>query len=104
MTDDRELLVSAAWAAGIDIFWAVAAGYELRTGGVWNPLTDDGDRYRLAKKLDIRIHFGPAHVTYAVNGISRILRWPEDASDDSYAIVRAAAEIGMSMPGNPAQK
>lgn len=64
------------------------------TAVLWNPLTDDGDRYRLAKKLDIRIHFGPAYVTYEAAGVCGVVRWPEDEPNDARAIVRAAAEIG----------
>jgi hypothetical protein len=91
--NDRELLELAAKAAGITHTPSLAAACRgERTW--WNPLTDDGDRYRLAKKLDIRLHFGPQYVTYVANGIAGTVRWPEDEADDARAIVRAAAEIG----------
>jgi hypothetical protein len=50
---DRELLERAAKAAGIDVI----CGHDelgLYPGGMvgpWNPLTDDGDAFRLAVKL-----------------------------------------------------
>lgn len=107
MTTDRELLELAAKAADID--YAVDeddepirygdGGYRLGwAAGAWNPLTDDGDRYRLAKKLGIHLHFLQQYVTYGANGIAGIVRWPEDEKNDAYAIVRAAAVIGKSMP------
>jgi hypothetical protein len=64
----------------------------------WNPLTDDGDRYRLAKALNIRLHFGANYLTCCVGGIARVVSWPEDAKDDAYAVVQAAALIGEAMP------
>ena len=98
---DRELLELAAKACG----WTVVrdgdeAGSVLLCGiqHSWNPLHSDGDRYRLAKRLDIRIHFGPQYVTCVADGICRCIRWPEDVSDDAYAIVTAAAKMGKGMP------
>jgi hypothetical protein len=90
---DRELLEAAA----------KAAGYEFRVetyrddfqvlvgGGLWNPLTDDGDSLRLAVKLNID-HGNP--------GMRLSIDWQPGA--DPYAatrraIVRAAAEIGRTM-------
>lgn len=107
MTDERELLELAAKAAGLEYHWVKVEGGQLmqasepgsRSEESWNPITDDGDRYRLAKKLDMRIHFAPGYVTYLnPYGKCGVLRWPEDAADDAYAIVIAAAEIGRSMP------
>ena len=105
---DRELLELAALAAGVECdakgpFTSVSR-YDLYNGIhtvdlPWNPLTDDGDRYRLAKQLDIHIHFGAGYITYLVSDTCRVLRWPEDATDDAYAVVSAAAEIGSSMKG-----
>ena len=111
MSADRELLELAAKAAGIELRWFSHVRMHTATGivdmepqlphiedKVWNPITDDGDRYRLAKKLDIRIHFGPCYVTYVSNNICGCVNWPENAKDDAYAIVQAAAEIGKAMP------
>lgn len=97
MSTDRELLELAAKAAGIDLDGGVDEHgvYEEN----WNPITDGGVRYRLAKKLDILINFGSAYASfYKPDGTCGVMRWPEDAEDDVYAIVRAAAEIGRAMP------
>ncbi len=68
MTADRELLQSAAKAAGIDVVWRRVLGF----GGTpnegfyapdcrfWNPLTDDGDALRLAAALNIYLMIDPA--------------------------------------------
>ena len=93
---DHELLEMAAKAAGIadgDVF------YDMDNDKEWNPLTDDGDALRLAVKLEleIRVFNGRAHAT-ALN-----VRTIEPLTNDPYvatrrAIVRAAAELGKSMP------
>lgn len=99
--NDRELTEFAAKAAGYVGEWKYVEAYAGRTAGwyfvladhtIFNPLVDDGDRYRLAKKLDIRIHFGPQYVTFSVDGNGRVLMWPEDVINDVYAIVTAAAQ------------
>ena len=87
---DRELLELAAKAAGIDGWWGQPyLSFIKRSGGPWNPLTDDGDALRLAAKLYLWEAVRLAH---------------RDVSDvvDIYAatrraIVRAAAEIGKGM-------
>lgn len=104
MKTDRELLELAAKAAGIEITWEnshpqrVEYFRGLPNYFAWDPLTDDGDRYWLAKELGIRINFGPAYVTYFDGVKSGVIRWPEDEPNDARAIVRAAAEIGASLP------
>ena len=101
MSDDRELLMQAAKAAGISpILCYESARNCLHIGDrkrytLWRPLTDDGDALRLA----INLYF---HV--CVNGGDVEVRadhgtFMEQASDDTYAatrrcITRAAAEIG----------
>jgi len=102
---DKELLELAAKAAGcrIEYINATAGGYFWfpSDGKKWNPLTDDGDRYRLAKAAKLKIDFTTGEVT-----------GPEFKGDDGrmyrqiYAldseeeidrnIVRAAAEIARS--------
>jgi len=60
---DRELLELAAKAAGLRShtfceFWEGMAAYTLQDGwhgATWNPLTDDGDAFRLAVKLHMRV-------------------------------------------------
>jgi hypothetical protein len=60
---DRELLELAAKAAGIgwdrDLEVWYSSDSSIRTD--WNPLTDDGDAFRLAVKLNIQIAPDPAN-------------------------------------------
>lgn len=124
--DDKELLELAAKAAGMDSLdalewkknpdgtWNNYLDCEGRTWRVWNPLKDDGDALRLAVKLELTIE----RERYVVH-VSKIPT-PEQADNDErgeiisseslgmaalnpflrtrLAIVRAAAEIGKSMP------
>ena len=103
-TTDRELLEDAAKACGIKITWHGDVDpwcfAEVLPGIKWNPLTDDGDAFRLAVKLGLLID------TQYNNGVgvgsaSFEEVW-ESTSVEPYAatrraIVRAAAEIGRSM-------
>jgi hypothetical protein len=102
---DRELLGLAAKEAGITLDgWCSAdddgkAGFrDWTTGLIWNPLTDDGDAFRLAVKL--RILIDNCEVNYPINNTYYTL--PFTYGMDAYAatrraIVRAAAEIGKGM-------
>jgi hypothetical protein len=95
---DRELLELAAKAANVPSNVVGAApGYyncdELGFHCQWNPLTDDGDRYRLISKLKAIIDFD----TQMVMIKNICIRWPEDETNESRAVVRAAAEIGKYM-------
>lgn len=108
---DRELLVFAAKAAGVNGF-LVDAGLNIGSNAfpkVWNPLTDDGDALRLAVKLRINIE----HMADMGGRDFGINCWPrgrgdcgqsEDSDLSDYcaatrrAIARAAAEIGKAMP------
>lgn len=106
-TSDRELLELAAKAAGIDLGWENEIPY---TGmgsympAHWNPLTDDGDALRLAVKLRLEIYFfdGFGEVVAEHNTASYEPGREQYANDMNAAtrraIVRAAAEIGRSMP------
>ena len=104
---DKELLLLAGKVAGLGTpeycstkFWPVEGLHFKEQGfpqSTWNPLTDAGDRYRLAKKLDIRIHFGQNYVSYIAGNICGVIRWPEDVPDDAYAIVLAASRIGAAL-------
>lgn len=111
---DRELLELAAKAAGLRLhekgnadraryYPEVAALYafdelgRINTG--WNPLADDGDRYRLAKKLGISIDFNDCCAWKRLPDHSLIQEfWGGDCGDEAHAVVRAAAEIGKEMP------
>lgn len=119
---DRELLEMAAKAAGIPVpkntgwegissdgtFWW-SDDCEGRRTRSWNPITDDGDALRLAVKLHINIE----HLqTLAGRNFHEVSAWPVGRGDclavveiqgdqvaaTRRAIVRAAAEIGKSMP------
>ena len=92
MNTDRELLVKAAKAAGLQVI--CHASYP--QGGVyvddmeddWNPITDDGDALRLAVKLKLWTH----------SGMGNYHDQDEPYAATRLAIVRAAAEIGEAMP------
>jgi hypothetical protein len=106
--NDRELLELAAKAAGQE---RSAAGdlWSNARGQLWNPLTDDGDALRLAVKLGLQVFTSyPAGAdgtkgTGVLVGAELPPEFWSAHSDDPYAatrraIVRAAAEIGRSMP------
>lgn len=88
---DQQLLGLAAKAAGYVVRWyddslayGPTFGIEVESGNPsgfepWNPLEDDGDAFRLAFALGIRIH------------------WFGVIAEVRRAIVRAAAEIGKAM-------
>jgi len=104
---DRELLELAAKAAGLEIkaVWydttnvaliLIGAGNE----GLWSPLINDGDAFRLFVKLNLWIQFEETIDAWEYCGI----RASEPYGDDNNAatrraIVRAAAEIGKTMQG-----
>ena len=106
MTTDRELLEMAAKAARYQ--YAKHGGYIVVDGipGNWNPLTDDGDALRLAVRLKIDIEFDDWNGREIVTASQpeNFTGWlEEDSEPDPYAatrraIVRAAAELGKSMP------
>lgn len=99
---DKELLELAAKAAGIEIeenglHWNFTQDpAELRE---WNPLTNDGDAFRLAVSCGIEV----GNAQQYKRGVAMFYEkefWIEDK--DLYAatrraIVRAAAEIGKGM-------
>lgn len=102
---DRELLEMAAKAAGIGpvIGFAVEAG-ELMIGPrkhirYWNPIADDGSRYRLIKALKLGIDFTTQEVIYwkSCDPVPYTESFAADG-DDARAVLRAAAKIGRSMP------
>ena len=106
---DRELLIFAAKAAGLEYKAENYAeqgefphgwGMVTNLNGFWNPLTDDGDALRLAVKLNLLrgyIYEDEVSLSPSEHGII------EPCNGDPYsatrrAIVRAAAEIGKAMP------
>lgn len=99
---DRELLEAAARAAGYEVFSftadhvMVSANPNHRGFFAWNPLTDDGDRYRLLQALKMGIDFDAQSVIYTLDGSICEESFREDG-DDARAVLRAAAEIGRAM-------
>ncbi|WP_257757334.1 hypothetical protein [Burkholderia glumae] len=100
---DKELLELAAKAAAIvGTYVRVHQAYGdqwvegIDTGApvFWNPLTDDGDRYRLAKHLGISIDFSDCCAWKRFTS-GRLIQefWGGDCGDEAHAVVRAAAEI-----------
>ena len=106
MSDDKRLLELAARAAGMPIHVWGQKGQELvadmsNPAGhkLWNPLTDDGDAFRLAVKLRISVEqMAMEVIAYPADGTCAI-----EPNDDRYAatrraIVRAAAAIAEGQP------
>ena len=106
MKTDRELLGLAAKAAGYNIKWHdMKGGYEraLITPKLnekwWNPISDDGDAFRLAVKLKIDVLPMWGKDCVCVTGDGKHFeepRLPNELSSMRRAIVRAAAAIGES--------
>ena len=106
---DRELLEKAAKAAEVDWFRRTDGGMWLKSGGIWNPLTDDGDALRLAVNLVLDIEFVwddvPEETAIAnvrvtsIGGEACVFEELgfDPATATRRAIVRAAAEIGKEM-------
>jgi hypothetical protein len=104
---DRKMLELAAKAAGIRLEWDgdprdwQPMYYEGKTYHVWNPLTNDGDAFRLEVKLKLNIEFGERnqhewpHIVWVAPCFEPLRSDPY--ADTRRAIVRAAAEIGKGM-------
>ena len=107
MNNDRELLELAAKAAGeLTPDWYGNNAYFDGVLKRWNPLTDDGDALRLAVNLGMDIEFGiNGYAGTSASGwvdCEKVCQIDEKHGDDPAAatrraIVRAAAEIGMTM-------
>jgi hypothetical protein len=114
--DDRELLERAAKAAGLRIWWTEEyGGCFLRQAGcpvIWNPLTDDGDAFRLFVRLKFHVNIFKPWQDDLLNVPGFVEIWNDGDSDplvteyvDGHdyegatrrAIVRAAAQIGEKM-------
>ena len=97
---DRELLELAAMAVGLKE--GIGGAFWTKSGGIFDPLTDDGDALRLAVELGLIIDCEfRAAMPHNLKGSSD--DWKDgDEEHDPYAatrraIVRAAAEIGKGM-------
>ena len=123
MSTDRELLEAAAKAAGLDLShpwneemrWPMLVfsqgdarlfpGLVVKVGGDthdtgWNPISNDGDAFRLAVKLQISIEFGSCQDDAPVVWCShefgyreRSANFPDPLAATRRAIVRAAAAL-----------
>lgn len=101
---DRELLELAAKAAGY-VLQETEDGYECNfdDSRIWNPITDDGDAFRLMVKLRLQPRQGINLVSVLHPDFKRDDENYRDHNNDPLAatrraIVRAAAEIGRQMP------
>ena len=115
--NDRELLEMAAKAVGKKITkypdqdgkYRVFSGEDTGWGpGDWNPLMDDGDALRLATSIGLRVQIllndKPERTRVVFEDDDWICSYTEfhgerGASESTrLAIVKAAADIGISMP------
>lgn len=118
--NEREMLELAAKAVGYHVDFSLCASFDGETyythdrgwhdgNHWWNPLIDDGDALRMAAKLRLDLCWNENEGPWEFNA------WPQgggmgsnecpseghgddNASAMRKAIVRAAAEIGKSMP------
>lgn len=92
---DRELLEAAAKAADLTIGWDARGAYIVEhgvsgAGDVWNPLTNDGDAFRLLVRLGM---FWSPELSHYL-GLERFSgQERDDCSAHRRAIVRAAAAL-----------
>ena len=105
MNDERRMLECAAKAAGYEPCRMNDDGDALLLRGVqekWNPLTNDGDAFRLASELKLSIQFNGEDDTvpnavniYCSNGIHRSgAIYVDVCSDLRRAITQTAARLG----------
>jgi hypothetical protein len=98
---DRELLEAAAKAAGIEFGWIHDTPRIRAEMGwtPWNPITDSGDAFELAVKLELQLDLRHSFHTVRVYGAAegRIDESGDPLAATRRAIVRAAAEIGRNM-------
>lgn len=92
---DRELIELAAKAAGIEVEFDKDGDPHIDepiggVSGLWNPLTDDGDAFRLAVNLDL---FGTPDLSHYLSVLS-FIRGYGKYELMRRAIVMAAAKIG----------
>lgn len=106
--NDRKLLELGAKAAGLKVFWGHAGSCQYKTDKLyreltgrtmytapeWNPLTDDGDAFRLAAALQLTVDFERG-VVWGVGDLDEtcLARVSKEQPCMRRAIVLAAAEI-----------
>jgi hypothetical protein len=111
MSADRELLELAAKAAGYRTVGTIVnldgdvVGLTCKDPGknlprfCFSPLTDDGDRLRLARQLGINIDFSDCCAWKRLPGGGLIQEfWGGDCGDEAHAVLSVAAQIGKAMP------
>lgn len=97
--EDQELLELAAKASGNTVY--SQAGLGVKSVQHWNPLGDDGDAFRLALKLQIKIEYVPEMDSVMCSLPGSMGATSVAAIGDvelRYAIVKAAAQLGLAMP------
>ena len=105
---DRELLELAAKAAGLNYSSEYGCYFddEYEQGRDWNPITDDGDAFRLAVKLHICTLFPMHGDRFPQCGAGQVgssspacmePHDPDPCAATRRAVVRAAAEVGRNM-------
>lgn len=92
---DRELLELAARATGIYLEWDSSGAPIARDGDEWNPLSDDGDAFRLAVELGLDLRLSQ----YLPKAFDLVPGKMAAIYEDSFetvrrTIVEAAADIG----------
>ena len=101
---DRELIELAAKSAGYTVLdgWSEIVVQKHENNlypHAWNPISDDGDAFRLAVKLGLSINLRHCQVLIEDSRIDSI--WQTHDGDElsatRRAIVRAAAEIGKTI-------
>jgi len=103
MTDktDREPLELAARAAGYSFKWGKDwhdKGAPLVDDKLWNPLTDDGDAFRLAVDLKIELMVTDQYANACFDMVVYSEPLGKDARKAARrAVVRVAVEIGKGM-------
>lgn len=101
MNNNRALLEAAARAAGLSGFTYIngrGAVHDPKPGimqpyRAWNPLDNDGDRYRLAKVCELRIDFMSQYARTADGSQKFFWTTTGQGDDEAHAIVRAAAAM-----------
>ncbi len=98
---EREMLMYAAKAAVYKVVIFTDGSMKLKGEmKYWNPLTDDGDAFRLAVRLGINV-VPNYHASVESQGLiefTEVLDYsPDPCAPTRLAITRAAAEIGKKM-------
>ena len=98
---DEELLDSAAKAVEY-VLLSNGQAYSQDTGNFdWNPLTDDGDAFRLAVSMFRDIHFWYFDNSVSVGNEQRFVCGDDPCAAARRAIVYAAALVGESAGAKP---